>query len=336
MVCPICGKGELHPTGRTNALADTLRRWREDAGIAAFDETYIDNAVRGSAAITSLDRCDNCGFARFNPVIAGDAAFYEAITTADYYVDERWEYHVAAVDLQRPQVRRVLDIGGGSGLFLRFLCARMPGLSLYGYEISPSGQANLKANGFGLIENLPDEPLPEQRFDAITVLQVLEHVSDPMAFLAKLSRQLNPGGMLILTTPDAEGPVSHFPDALTEVPPHHVTQWTERAFRSGLASLGFGVEAVRREPLPSYLWETYLPYMWHEDIWPALKYGSADCRRPDVEPMDSERLKEVRMAIDTLMAAGVKWLAGVPGHTIYVQAVKAAAPAQTSAQAPRV
>jgi 2-polyprenyl-6-hydroxyphenyl methylase/3-demethylubiquinone-9 3-methyltransferase len=45
----------------------------------------------------------------------------------------------------------------------------------------------------------------EGSFDLITCLEVIEHVADPAAFLQALARRLAPGGLLILSTPNATG-----------------------------------------------------------------------------------------------------------------------------------
>ena len=41
--------------------------------------------------------------------------------------------------------------------------------------------------------------------DLITALEVIEHVADPRAFVAALAARLAPGGLLILSTPNATG-----------------------------------------------------------------------------------------------------------------------------------
>jgi 2-polyprenyl-6-hydroxyphenyl methylase/3-demethylubiquinone-9 3-methyltransferase len=43
------------------------------------------------------------------------------------------------------------------------------------------------------------------RFDLITCMEVIEHVADPAAFVHALARRLAPGGLLILSTPNATG-----------------------------------------------------------------------------------------------------------------------------------
>ena len=41
-----------------------------------------------------------------------------------------------------------------------------------------------------------------ETFDLVTSMEVIEHVSDPAAFLAALRDRLAPGGLMILSTPN--------------------------------------------------------------------------------------------------------------------------------------
>jgi 2-polyprenyl-6-hydroxyphenyl methylase/3-demethylubiquinone-9 3-methyltransferase len=45
----------------------------------------------------------------------------------------------------------------------------------------------------------------EGQFDLITSLEVIEHVAEPASFMKALAKRLAPGGLLILSTPNATG-----------------------------------------------------------------------------------------------------------------------------------
>ena len=43
------------------------------------------------------------------------------------------------------------------------------------------------------------------QFDLITCMEVVEHVAEPQAFLDAIARRLAPGGLLVMSTPNATG-----------------------------------------------------------------------------------------------------------------------------------
>jgi SAM-dependent methyltransferase len=303
------------PTGVTVDLAEVLRQW-EQAG-AVFPAGLVDKMAPSGRRSLALLRCGTCGFGRFDPMIAGDAVFYRAVVGPDYYVKDKWEFEIAAADIAEAGARRVLDIGCGTGHFLRYLRGSASQLDLIGHDLDAGCLATVQQAGFGTLAEIPDRPGDDELFDAVTLLQVLEHLGEPIADLARFVRLLRPGGILIITTPDDEGPVRHFSTALTEVPPHHVTRWRESTFHASLPRLGLCCQVVRHEPLPDYLWHSYLPVLWNEGIWPARFFEPLADRAGIAEP-----LARIAFAIDAMRAAGLRRLHGVPGHTIYVRAQK--------------
>lgn len=113
--------------------------------------------------------------------------------------------------------RRVLDVGCGDGRFLSVLRRHgPPEWQLFGIDIDAAAIERARAKGLDArpcrLEDLPEDGEP---FDLIVLFQVIEHVSDPRAMVAKVRRLLAPGGVFVVETPDVAG-------------------WDERLFRDGL------------------------------------------------------------------------------------------------------
>ncbi|TGX54873.1 bifunctional 2-polyprenyl-6-hydroxyphenol methylase/3-demethylubiquinol 3-O-methyltransferase UbiG [Sphingomonas gei] len=101
--------------------------------------------------------------------------------------------------------RSVLDVGCGAGLLAEPL-ARM-GAKVTGIDAAPEniGAARAHAAAMGLdLEYVAGgiEDLPGRRYDLVTSMEVIEHVSDPAAFVGGLVDALAPGGLMILSTPN--------------------------------------------------------------------------------------------------------------------------------------
>lgn len=318
--CPICEQGVIEQTALSVSMPTVLKRWEAVLSQAFPAAVWQDYAVIGDQAVT-LAECTKCGFGRFAPVVIGTPGFYEIISAKDYYNAAKWEFSNAADDLKEFGAKRILDVGCGSGRFLDNLRNKLRGTELYGYDLNEGLMSQLSERGFGTLPSDPDrfeEKLAGQPpFDAICMLQVLEHVSNPVEFLTKFIHLLKPGGLLIVTTPNAAGPIRFFPDALTEIPPHHVTRWTEQAFVAFLPRLGARIHSVKFEPLPEYLWDSYLPLMWDDPIWPAQIFDPL-ARKHGLQAVG----ERAGFAAQAMRKVGIRWLHGVPGHTIYVTAYR--------------
>jgi 2-polyprenyl-3-methyl-5-hydroxy-6-metoxy-1,4-benzoquinol methylase len=103
------------------------------------------------------------------------------------------------------QTGQLLEIGCGGGIFVR--AASAAGWQVWGTEISPSCVELLRPIlGERLHQgSVLDVPFPAGSFDGVAMIEVVEHLDDPGAYLQAIRRLLRPGGRLLLTTPNAGG-----------------------------------------------------------------------------------------------------------------------------------
>jgi len=120
---------------------------------------------------------------------------------------------IAAAGLHR--YRRLLDVGGGEGSFVRAVAAAVPGLELALFDLpavavrargalDTAGLHRVAANGGSFL----DDALP-QGFDLMTLIRILhDHDDGPaLTLLRNIRVALPPGGTLLIAEPMAPGRV---------------------------------------------------------------------------------------------------------------------------------
>lgn len=107
---------------------------------------------------------------------------------------------------QIPVGARILDAGAGTQQYRRF-CKHLKYVSQDFAQYDGQGNsAGLQTGEFDygqldIVSDITAIPEPDATFDAVMCIEVLEHVPDPPAALAELSRLLKPGGTLVITAP---------------------------------------------------------------------------------------------------------------------------------------
>jgi SAM-dependent methyltransferase len=92
--------------------------------------------------------------------------------------------------------KRLLDVG----YFLSVAMERCR--HCYGTEFSDKlRQFTQRKTGLAVFSQSLDD-LPERGFDIITLFDVIEHIPDPITFMRSVDRLLNPGGAVLIFTPN--------------------------------------------------------------------------------------------------------------------------------------
>lgn len=190
--CPICFNSQCNGVGEIYHAQPAL---------------IAGSAVDLCGTSFELRCCDRCAFQFKSPAIS-------ELTLAECYAnssDDLW----GKIDADGGQrfrsvrnvlkkfgpARSILDIGCHNGAFLKTLRDEY---TLFGVEPSRKAAEKAAANGvhilgqsiFGLDPTL-------HHFDRITVLDVVEHLLDPMPFLTRARDLLRPGGVLLIQTGDS-------------------------------------------------------------------------------------------------------------------------------------
>lgn len=202
-----------------------------------------------NARFTAFLRCPACRVIRIDPMpqAASLAGFYEAYAGNARYADKTASKLRRAHKRLRPLRRRVrgrdfLDVGASIGTAAE--AARRLGFRATGIEISAEAVARAQSQFPGNhFVHTTAEPFAATgaQFDLVHCTEVIEHVADPVAFVAALYALVKPGGLVYLTTPDA-GHWCRPRDFLqwSDVkPPEHVTWQCRRSLRHLFVQAGF-------------------------------------------------------------------------------------------------
>jgi len=123
------------------------------------------------------------------------------------YVRDQIDRHWQCDECSRTPLagKTALDVGCGAGLLSEPL-ARL-GAKVTGVDASPEVIAVAREHAatadLDIDYRVADVARLGGAFDLVTAMEVIEHVAEPAAFVEALAKRLAPGGLLIMSTPNA-------------------------------------------------------------------------------------------------------------------------------------
>jgi ubiquinone/menaquinone biosynthesis C-methylase UbiE len=137
-----------------------------------------------------------------------------------------------------PSGNRLLDAGAGELKFKKY-CEHLNYVSQDFAQYDPSkNEHGLQMEkwdytGLDIVSDIISIPEPDQSFDNIMCIEVIEHIPDPAKVFPEFSRLLKPGGQLILTAPFCS--LTHF------APYHYSTGFSRFYYEKHLQENGFEI-----------------------------------------------------------------------------------------------
>jgi SAM-dependent methyltransferase len=143
-----------------------------------------------------------------------------------------------------PRGRRLLDVGAYCGYFVDVAASAgfaAEGAELSAWAVGQARQLDLTMHN----ETLGERAASGDRYDVLTMWDVIEHLEDPRAELEAACQLLEPGGMLHLSTIDAHSRVArmlgrHWPWLMDM----HLYYFDRRTITRILGQSGFRVEGI--------------------------------------------------------------------------------------------
>ncbi|MCB9891194.1 MAG: methyltransferase domain-containing protein [Planctomycetes bacterium] len=211
-------------------------------------------------------RCTGCSLVYVTPRLTSeaiesiyDAGFAGKDASKPAPIDDT-SYEAIFRTIERRVGRgRLLDVGCFTGHFLA--AAGRRGFEVEGTEIcrEAAERAREASGGTVHVGELSSLSLPEGTYDVITMLDVLEHLSDPLGDLERVLSWLRPGGVLYFETPNFDALARRrFGKRWCVFFPWHLTYFTNATLHELALRVGFLPRRVTSEDLGP--WSARDPY----------------------------------------------------------------------------
>jgi SAM-dependent methyltransferase len=206
---------------------------------------------------SDIYQCSSCGLGRAEAAGFDPNAYY----TEDYFdgghADGYADYQGAEPVLRQEfagtvefvrrfrSSGRLLELGCAYGFFLQEAKRHF---AVSGIELAPSAAEHCRRSGLNVLQGAVDRANLERlgRQDAVVMLDVIEHLPDPLGSLQLAADYLDPGGVLVITTGDFGSIAAKIMGKGWRLmtPPQHLWYFTTQSMHRLAARTGLRVECI--------------------------------------------------------------------------------------------
>ncbi|MCU0433223.1 MAG: class I SAM-dependent methyltransferase [Bacteroidia bacterium] len=214
-------------------------------------------------------QCNNCEFI-FIPWYYRKSISYENYKGEDVLNQIRkgndWlkvQRHLLRFKLIRKYIKsgKLFDLGAGWGHFL--LAGKQLGYDVYGIEISKYPYIYAKEDLKLPVDHIDFFEMPPQKFDVITLWDVLEHIDQADTFVKKCAEMTNPGGYIVLQVPQIDSFIAkRMKENWKMMGLDHVNYFSKKTITRILNNNGYEVKKIKSSiELKLLLMYTILPWI---------------------------------------------------------------------------
>ncbi len=170
---------------------------------------------------TNVLECGNCGMQFLEPLMTGEEDYYR-----NYYAKQASRHFrsMSMVDIQNRAIthyndyqeiythllenrQSILEIGCGSGGFLRFAQQEAPLTALFAIERDQENRRFVQTTLMDVIFFRDEDHCKGHLFDLVAGFGVFEHLRDGKSFLRRIRPMISQDGVLALTIPNKMNPL---------------------------------------------------------------------------------------------------------------------------------
>lgn len=246
ILCPLSGSSKL-------VLKETIKVKKIAQLYRKLLKCDISSEISGVETI-GFYHCLDSDLKFFYPMMAGSEFLYRQLQRLDwYYLDEKEEYDYVSCHVKHTD--ELLEVGCGKGVFSQ----KIEVSSYTGLELSKDAIETASKNRIKIIDESVEEHshANPEIYDVVCSFQVLEHVANPHSFIDSCIKCLKPGGLLIFSVPSDDSFVGTLSNCILNMPPHHVTRWSDRSLKYIASMFNLKLIEIHHEPLAPFHRNSY-------------------------------------------------------------------------------
>jgi 2-polyprenyl-3-methyl-5-hydroxy-6-metoxy-1,4-benzoquinol methylase len=171
-------------------------------------------------------------------------------------LNEKFEYQIAKSFVKSNDI--VVDAGCGRGAFFQQIAdlnIQFTGIETSNKAVEMAIQDDINVVNTSLVDFSDTN---KDFADVVTSFQVCEHISELKGFIESKIKIVKSGGRMIIAVPSDDSFISSNVNGILNMPPHHISRWTDKVFHFIAKTYNLKLEKIIHEELQEHHHNFYL------------------------------------------------------------------------------